>query len=423
MSNTKVSDVYGINRDLPLNYVPRSYADTILRESLDRSQHLVIYGSSKQGKTSLRKHNLKHDEYIVIHCSNKWTIQNIHEAILKSAGFELTISSSQTTTGKQKISASIGTAAILPFNLSSNAESESTNQNSITLEPLDLDPFDVNDIIDALNRIKFNKIIILEDFHYLPTETQKDFSFALKAFHENSKFKFIIIGVWLEENRLSVYNGDLDGRLIALNADKWDKQDLTSVIERGEELLNIEFSENFKSNLVENCFDSVFLIQEACLAACKQCNIEEKQITKTLIAENIDAKNLISNIVKSQSGRFNSFLTQFANGFQATTLEMYKWLLYPILTKEITELEKGIRLLDITRLLKSKYPKKDELNTGNITQALQSVTSLQINKNVRPIILDYDQTNLVLSIVDKSFLIWLATQNRDDLILLVGLDE
>ena len=165
MSIFSVTDVYGMNRDLPLNYVEREYADNLLLESLQRSQHLIIHGSSKQGKTSLRKHNLKEEDYIVIQCSNKWSIQNVNEAILKFAGFELTTSSTQTTSGRNKISATIGTTSILPLSLKANAESENLKQNSTTIEPMDLDPLDVNDVIAALEGIDFNKIIILEDFH------------------------------------------------------------------------------------------------------------------------------------------------------------------------------------------------------------------------------------------------------------------
>jgi len=38
----------------------------------------------------------------------------------------------------------------------------------------------------------------LEDFHYLPMETQQTFSHVLKAFHENSKITFIVVAVWRE---------------------------------------------------------------------------------------------------------------------------------------------------------------------------------------------------------------------------------
>ena len=92
----KASDVYGIGRDLPLNYVSRNTVDELLVNSLTRDKHLVIYGSSKQGKTSLRKHCLQEQDYIVIHCSNKWTLADVHTAILKRAGFEITQSSTRT---------------------------------------------------------------------------------------------------------------------------------------------------------------------------------------------------------------------------------------------------------------------------------------------------------------------------------------
>ncbi|MFC1895462.1 hypothetical protein ACFL0Q_02215 [Thermodesulfobacteriota bacterium] len=39
----------------------------------------------------------------------------------------------------------------------------------------------------------------------------------------------------------------------------------------------------------------------------------------------------------------------------------------------------------------------------------------QVKKDIRPIVLDYDQTNLRLNVVDRSFLIWLSNQDREDL--------
>jgi hypothetical protein len=45
----RVADVYGINRELPLNYVDRPEVDALFVASLTRDKHIVIYGSSKQG--------------------------------------------------------------------------------------------------------------------------------------------------------------------------------------------------------------------------------------------------------------------------------------------------------------------------------------------------------------------------------------
>ena len=181
----RAADVYGIGRELPLNYVSRKAVDEYFVANLTRDKHVIIYGSSKQGKTSLRKNCLQDDDYIVIHCSNKWAISDLHSAILKRAGYEVTQSSTKTTAGKNKILASFK-AAILGVGIEAGAAKEVTKSDAVTKAPLELDPEDVNDIIGALSG--FTKFIVLEDFHYLPIDTQKDFSVALKAFHEQSSF-------------------------------------------------------------------------------------------------------------------------------------------------------------------------------------------------------------------------------------------
>ena len=212
-----IDHVFGISRDLPLNYVARHSADDELVANLTRDKHVVIYGSSKQGKTCLRKHCLKEEDYITVQCSNKWTIAELHSNILKRAGYEIELSNKKSITGKNKINASLGVKTPL---LSAKIGGEGGTEESSEVEKkeLELDPEDANDIIGALQEIGFSKYIVLEDFHYLTQECQRDFAIALKAFHEKSTLCFLIVGVWLEENRLVVYNGDLTGRIVAINA-------------------------------------------------------------------------------------------------------------------------------------------------------------------------------------------------------------
>jgi len=232
--------VYGISRDVPLNYVTREEVDNKLVDNLTREKHLVIYGSSKQGKTCLRKHCLQEGDYITVQCSNKWAVEDLHSTILKRAGFKIAVSEKRNIAGKNKIIASAG-AAFMGVGLKTQGELEQSYKTENITKDLELDPSDVNDIIAALKSGGFDRYIVLEDFHYLTVETQRDFAVALKAFHEGSKFCFLIIGVWLEENRLAVYNGDLTGRVVSVNADRWTDHELTQVIDRGAFLLNVSF--------------------------------------------------------------------------------------------------------------------------------------------------------------------------------------
>lgn len=416
----KLNEIFGISRDLPLNYTTRRQVDDSLIDSLTRDKHVVIYGSSKQGKTSLRKHCLTEKDYIVVQCSNKWSLADLHAAILKQAGYEVTQAATKTTTGRNRILAKLSTLVPI-LGLEISGEDETQKSESVTRMPLELDPEDVNDIILALQN--FDRFIVLEDFHYLSIEAQKDFAVALKAFHEKSKLCFIVIGVWLEEGRLTVYNGDLTGRIVGVNADKWTREELKQVMSAGEKLLNISFADTFRESLLSACFDSVYILQEACYKCCQEHGIYHSQESHITIGQDADANIYVRSVVNEQSGRYHSFILQFAAGFQDTALQMYKWLLLPVLTATTQQLEHGLRLAEVRRILQANHPSGVELNVGNITQALQSAASLQVNKDIKPIILDYDQTNLKLNVVDRGFLIWLQNQNVDDLLEVAGLPK
>ena len=60
------ADVFGVSRDLPTTYVVRDAVDDKLLDNLTRDKHVIVYGSSKQGKTCLRKHCLQDDDYILV---------------------------------------------------------------------------------------------------------------------------------------------------------------------------------------------------------------------------------------------------------------------------------------------------------------------------------------------------------------------
>lgn len=413
-------DVFGVSRDLPLNYVTRESVDGKFVDSLARQQHIVIYGSSKQGKTSLRKQCLNDQDYVVISCQNKWLLGELHSAILKECGFAVRQSTEKSVSGKHKVIAEIEAKAKIPLFTEGGAkggyEYERESATTETLVPLELDPEDTNDIIRALDQIGFSKYIVLEDFHYLPDDTQKDFSFALKTFHEKSKISFIVVGVWREENRLIGFNGDLTDRVLSVDVDTWDKDSLTEVIKAGGQLLNVDFHSTFIDGLLQRCFDSVHIVQEACRRACRSQGIMETQAQLQIVGDGVDVGALVAHVVDEQAARYRGFLDRFSDGFQETDLEMPKWIIFSVLCSSVEQLEKGIRLRRISKLIKAAHPKGDDLNNGNITQILNSATSLQNKKGTRPLVIDYDPANTSLHVVDKGFLIWLSSQNIDELL-------
>jgi hypothetical protein len=428
MSETiRASDVFGISRDLPLNYTPRKSVDDQLVEALTRDKHLVIYGSSKQGKTSVRKYNLHEDDYLVVTCSNRWDLGQLHAAILKQAGYTVVQSSTRNTSGHFKIKASVGLKARLfgvagpEGSISVDGENQKGSSDEVQEAPLELDPIDVNDIITALNKINFDRWIVLEDFHYLPEQTQKDFAVALKAFHESSAFTFIVVGVWLQEDRLMQFNGDLSGRVSTINADVWETDELAAAVAEGERLLNIKFDDGFLEVLLDRASESISIVQEACLLACQQAGIAftQPELTKVTVA---DGGSIIAKVVNQQSARFSDFLSNFADGFGETELKMYRWLLVPVVAANQEALQSGLAYRKIRKALSAIHPRGEELNAGNVTQALQSVARLQVKHGVKPLVLDYDQSLRRLNVVDRSFSIWLGQQDQEDLLDIIDIN-
>lgn len=205
--------------------------------------------------------------------------------------------------------------------------------------------------------------------------------------------------------------------MLAVNVDKWTDDELDEVISKGEDLLNIRFESGLRRNLIEGCFESVSILQEACHRACAHSGVYGTAAETDEVGMNLDAQDLIREVVDAQSARYNSFITNFADGFMATELEMYRWLLYPVLTADTPALEEGLTYNHITNVLREVHPRGSELNPGNITQALKSTASLQVGKlGIKPIILDYDQSRRRLGVVDRGFLIWHQHQDKAQLL-------
>jgi|TARA_A100001391_G_scaffold42915_1_gene24925 AAA+ ATPase superfamily predicted ATPase len=423
--SVKLRDAFGIGREIPQNYVEREEVDKAFLENLSRDKHIVIYGSSKQGKTTLRKHCLEDDDYIVVSCVNTMTLDDLNGAILKSAGFQIEQTNTKTVGGHLKYGVEFRGEAKIPLiakaGADTNIEKISDKHETRQYRKLEIDLNDVNDIILSLKSTDFRKFVVLEDFHYLPVETQQNFSFCLKVFHENSAICFIVIGVWREKNRLIYYNGDLTNRVSSIDVDTWSKNHLNSVICAGEQLLNVSFDKETAVELVDQCSESVSLLQEACFRICETEGVYETQSTLREIGSNSDVRMLMKDIVNDQAGRYLAFINNFAEGFQQTNYDMYRWIMYVVLRSEHEDLESGIRRSVFSKIIKEKHPVGSKLNEGNITQALQSAAALQVTKNIRPIIIDYDQTTRVMHVVDRSFLIWLALQDRNNLIEEIGI--
>lgn len=402
-----IYQVFQTSRSLPKNYVERPHVDNLFIETLLQQNHIVIYGSSKQGKTSLRKRHLEDEDAAVISCLNTWTIADLQLAILKKIGISLEDSSSLKKDGSVKLKFSI------PF--FAEAEVGGGISQEKKYKNFSINANDTNDVIDIINDVNFNKFIILEDFHYLPIQTQRDFSISLKAYHELSEVCFIIIGVWLENDRITSHNGDLTGRVTSINADLWKDDDIQNLFEKSEQLLNISFDEKFKRNLISKSNGNIFLVQKICLKACHLSDIHFVQQDRKVVGTNIAIDDEIKEELENQNARYRTFIYEFSKGFGKTELNLYKWILYTLLKVEREIIENSLYEKKIRETIKENHPNKFKVTAPKLYLALGKSIELQLKTDIKPIIFEYDENRRKIKIVDKYFILWREYQNLEEL--------
>lgn len=85
----KVNEVYGVSNQMIATYIERKEVDYLFLEGLQRRKHIIIYGASKQGKTSLTNKHLSENDYVKVNCSTGTTIIDIYKSILRQLNIEI----------------------------------------------------------------------------------------------------------------------------------------------------------------------------------------------------------------------------------------------------------------------------------------------------------------------------------------------
>ena len=423
MQSHKLTNVFGTSRDVPETYVERKGVDERFLNDITRDKHLVIHGSSKQGKTCLRKHHLNEEDYIVVQCTRETTKSKLYEMLLKKAGIQCEIGNTKTVTGGCTLHVKFGGEAKVPLVAKATTEAggeyeRQTTQSAETKE-FEIDPEDSNDITRILKNANFLKYIVIEDFHYLDEDVQMSFAVDLKVFHENSKLIFIVVGVWLEASRLTLYNGDLSGRLAIINVDRWDEEDLLKVISVGEPLLKIAFPGAVQKAIVNGCQSNVGLLQEIVYRICEKYEVWQTQETIQDIGTVDDVDIMLKAVSEEQASRYRNFLSRFAEGLGQTQLEIYKWVLYAVVNSTPYELRRGVSPNFLFQKVKVVHPSKT-LQQMNIIQALERIQKVQFKHKLQPLVLDYSNGELL--VVDVNFIVFLQTHTKEDLLEYVGLE-
>ncbi|WP_230855483.1 hypothetical protein, partial [Ralstonia solanacearum] len=269
----KTHEVFGIQPVVTEHsYIDRGLLDREFQKLIERRQtHIAIRGASKSGKSWLRQRVMK--DPIVVQCRLSYSTLDIYRYALARLDIKLELEATSSNTWKGKISASGEAGFKLIAKASGSGEIAGEFQSANKEKSVGKDLNDLEFIASLLKAS--GRTLVIEDFHYLPIEEQRNFAFDLKTLWDYQTF-VVVVGVWISENMLITLNPDLADRIEELSV-TWQASELKQVFKKGCGKLNLRPSEALADQLAEISYESVGLLQKLALRLlADEMNIEEQ---------------------------------------------------------------------------------------------------------------------------------------------------
>lgn len=419
MSETQ--NVFGVSNNIVESYVERKQVDGFFADALNRNKQIIVYGSSKQGKTSLIKKHLLIENIIPIQCSPTTNLIDIYSSILRQSDIQILTDVSKEETQHGEVGGSFKTKLKIPL-IAEVEGGVSGKKGKDTTKSKEYETVEYNlelaqDISEILKNVGFNKIVILDNFHYLNEDVQKKFAFDLRTF-QDTDIRFIVLGIWRERNRLTQFNGDLQDRLVEVAVEPWDKLDFLRVIEKGSKALNVDFSE-IQDELSESSFDSVGVFQELCKECCLAAGITENVSSKIIIKKE-HLENAIAKKLTDYSGRHIRSFETFADSSSKSRdgqipLFIPYYFLRVLLNFDFDVIVRGLKRKEIHQEIAKIHHRSDDIRASDMSNFLHQITKYQISKDITPPLFDYDISISTLKIIDSTLYFFLRNSDRNDI--------
>lgn len=269
------------------------------------------------------------------------------------------------------------------------------------------------DISELVRRIGPQKRVILENFHYLDDDKQRQLAFDLRAFQELG-LQFVILGVWREKNRLTQFNGDLLDRVLEVPVGPWSTAEFSRVADRGAEALGITFTEGVIDQCARASFSSIGVFQELLKEVCVLSQVGTQAAETNGVGSDSIANAAIESKAEEYASRHQRAMEAIGAGIVSAgakagliPLFLPYYLVRVILESGYDGLATGMRRAVIQEKIQDLHHRPDDVRASDMSNLLYNLAKLQSNKAISPPIIDYDQSSKLLQVVDSTFYFFL----------------
>jgi len=417
----RLEDVFGVSAKPVKSYVERPDVDTRFTDAIASDKEIIVYGSSKQGKTALVSKHLPYDQHILVSLTPRTSVLDMYQIILAKAGVRIATGSTDKRSTETAVGFSSKVKAIIPLfgggevGATGDVKAGSAKEGSFEEIPINLEL--PQHVADLLKRVGSKKWVILENFHYLTDETQKQFAFDLRAFQELG-LRFVILGVWREKNRMAQFNGDLLDRIIETPVEPWAKADFRRVVEKGTGELNIRIADTIVEKAIESSFSSIGVFQELIKGVCAEGGVKETQSIRKGIDDVAFLERTVIGKANDYAARHQRALEAIAAGHMSggakgdlPPLFLPYYLVRVILEGGFDAIHNGMRRNDLHERIRNIHHRGNDVRASDMSNLLAGLANLQAVKSISPPIIDYDSQNRLLQVVDSTFYFFIKNAN------------
>lgn len=273
----------------------------------------------------------------------------------------------------------------------------------MTSQPFVGDISDISTVCRLLSTARYDKWIVIEEFHYLVETSQRALAFDLKVLFDLG-LRVLIVGVWQEDNFLSSFNGDLEERIVEVPVEPWLDRDLQSVLERGADALNCTVDPDIVRDLINSAFGNVGLFQELCKSFFEESGVYTREPSPTVLTDKTRSAEAKKKKARQYAGAIKRSLRTLAHsssrreGQYGLFLPYYLCLL--ALDKTSNEWRGGIHRTEVQKWIKQHHltAAEDRIRTSDIGNLMNKLATYQ--RELQPPLFSYISGDSCLKVVD-----------------------
>ncbi|MDX2205555.1 MAG: hypothetical protein NW223_22585 [Hyphomicrobiaceae bacterium] len=357
---------------------------------------IVLHGSSKQGKSSVLRNNLRKGSFLQISGGKGLSPESVFRDLLNQCG--AVVGGGVKTSGSGELKANL---AVVSFKLGGSAGVEHKEIAADLANPAS--------VARVLNQCTKLRTIVIENFHFFDADVQVQLAQAMRTFEDvpnddadDDGFQFVVLGTWNSEDYLQSM-ANLAGRVQSISVDPWLDSDLEAVFDAGAPHLNVRFGGRLKKSLITYAHGNVGLLQELILATIEKHRVLETAATPVTIENYSLADQAAHEIMGKESDSVLKHLRVISDcgANYAGGKTRSHWILKAFLSGEQATIEDGYpleRLLEETNALVRAIDKKVELLSPQAFNLLvkRQWLEYQLDKITSPLIVFDGKKSLVI---------------------------